>query len=167
MVKKSLSDLLREEVRSEEPLPLPETLTSKLPKTIDADIKTNFSEDKLKILRHQLDQEQTKSAELQAQLIEHQQQVKTLLANLKKTEKLKINLETEKHRVMTLESQIADIKISLRTEKERVISLTSEIERLTLADVYQHHALAALPKRYVAPSQPSTSLSNADIGWFD
>lgn len=176
MARKTISDLLKQEVNSS-PKPALDS-----PEVNSSEVKTTEPpqspdpgqlQAQLDILKAALQQEKSQGKKLKQELTDRQLQEKTAQEKIKKLEQ---SLKQEKTQVKRLQDEVQlveKLQTELTEEKNLVGKLYGKIQDLE-EDVTPPVSTAItplLPKallvRYVAPEQPSTDLSDEDIGWFD
>jgi predicted RNase H-like nuclease (RuvC/YqgF family) len=188
MTKKRLSDLLREEVnpQNEELLAIPQVQSASPAETAptmpDFQSELAIAQTMIDRLTEALSQEKAKVGQLQGELEAQKALIKTLTADLSQSKKEQKALDVvHQQKVKDLTEQVKTLlplKVELESRQDLVNKLYEEIQRLeTTLEKAQTTALASVlpsdtfalvvPARYVAPTQPSTHLSNDDIGWFD
>jgi chromosome segregation ATPase len=173
MARKSLSDLLKQEVKAQSQpelnagiSPVPEsTPEASVPEPTADLLQLKAQLDSIKAalqaeksqgqkLKEQLQQEkkaQEKVKQLEQSLKQEQARVKELQNEVQLVEKLQTELKEEKNLVGKLYSKIQDLEEDLAPPVSTAITIFPR----------------AMPARYVAPKQPPTNLSDEDIGWFD
>lgn len=174
MARKRLADLIKTEAASQEQASPPTEPTTANPPAAEASPLPNT--DQLQKFQHEL---QTLAAALatekkQAEAI--RQKLTELQANEQEISALNANLKREKDRVKQLQEQVEQLE-PLATELEQakavITDLEAQIAQLSPPAPAPQPSLALakfpppLPSRYIAPQQPPSTLSDADIGWFD
>ena len=195
MVKKSLSDVLREEMKpqdsTESNSPVVETPpVEKKEISMDWEKAIASANEKITILTAELATEKKQNKTLQSELekanqlktlLEEQKElVKKLTADLKKANTIQKSLETEKENAKTMSDQIKGLEQELGEQKVLVTKLYEELQQAEqkLLETPKSAQLAVKPApsamvptyrigRYVAPAQPPVTLSDEVIGWFD
>ena len=195
MVKKSLSDVLREEMKpqdsTESNSPVVETPpVEKNEISMDWEKAIASANEKIIILTAELATEKKQNKTLQSKLekanqlktlLEEQKElVKKLTADLKKANTIQKSLETEKENAKNLSNKIKGLEQELGEQKALVTKLYEELQQAEqkLLETSKSAQLAVKPApsaivptrrigRYVAPAQPPVTLSDEVIGWFD
>ncbi len=194
MAKKTISDLLKQEVESQ-PKPVPDSPVVAPPTTDTDNLTHNPGESspqspdlvqiqaQLDTLKAALQQEKSQGEKLKQQLTDRQredrQQLKAIETAQEKIKKLEQSLKQKQTQVKKLQDEVQlveKLQTELTEEKNLVGKLYSKIQDLeedlnpepTSSMVIASPSLPrAMPVRYVAPKQPPTNLSDEDIGWFD
>ena len=195
MVKKSLSDVLRKEMQTEDPVESTSSsvevaLVEKNDVSIDLEKAIASANEKVSLLTAELATEKKQNKTLQSELekanqlktlLEEQKElVKKLTADLKKANMIQKSLETEKENAKTMSDQIKGLEQELGEQKTLVTKLYEELQQAEqkLLETPKSAQLAVKPVpsamvptyrigRYVAPAQPPVTLSDEVIGWFD
>jgi chromosome segregation ATPase len=195
MVKKSLSDVLREEMKPQD------STESNLSSGEIASVEKNevssdwekaiaSANEKISLLTAELATEKKQNKTLQSELekanefktlLEEQKElVKKLTADLKKANAIQKSLETEKENAKTMSAQIKGLEQEIGEQKVLVTKLYEELQQAEqkLLETPKSAQLVVKPApsaivparrigRYVAPAQPPVTLSDEVIGWFD
>jgi chromosome segregation ATPase len=195
MVKKSLSDVLREEMKPQDSTESNSSVVETPPvekKEISMDWETAIASanEKISLLTAELATEKKqnktlqseleKANQLQSQLEEQKELVKKLTADLKKANTIQKSLETEKENAKILSDKIKGLEQELGEQKVLVTKLYEELQQAEqkLLETPKSAQLVVKPApsaivparrigRYVAPAQPPVTLSDEVIGWFD
>ena len=195
MVKKSLSDVLREEMKpqdsTESNSPVVEVLTVETNEaSTDLEKAIASANEKISLLTAELATEKMQNKALQTELekanqsktlLEEQKElVKKLTADLKKANTIQKSLETEKENAKTLSDKIKALEQELEEQNALVTKLYGELQQAqqkspetpTSAKLAVKSTPSAMVPtyrigRYVAPAQPPVTLSDEVIGWFD
>ena len=195
MVKKSLSDVLREEMKpqdsTESNSPVVEVLTVETNEaSTDLEKAIASANEKISLLTAELATEKMQNKALQTELekanqsktlLEEQKElVKKLTADLKKANTIQKSLETEKENAKTLSDKIKALEQELEEQNALVTKLYGELQQAqqkspetpTSAKLAVKSTPSAMGPtyrigRYVAPAQPPVTLSDEVIGWFD
>ncbi|MEB3312420.1 MAG: hypothetical protein VKJ02_19510 [Snowella sp.] len=201
MAKKSLSDILREEMK-------PEAAASQPSTSAEVPTPEPVVSDELKDLTIAIATANEKIALLTAELATERKENKALNNQLTKANQFKTQLEEQKNLVKQLTADLKQASSSyqkaLEKEQEKVKEMTEKVNSLDslekelveqkalvsklYADLQKAQQkpestastapLTAQPKstklvsahrisRYIAPAQPSATLSDEVIGWFD
>ena len=195
MVKKSLSDVLREEMKpqdsTESNLSSGEIAPVEKNK-VSTDLETAIASanEKISLLTAELATEKKqnktlqnqleKANQLKVQLEEQKELVKKLTADLKQVNNTQKSLETEKEKVKTMSEKMKVLERELGEQKALVAKLYEELQQAQQkpletpksAELAVKSAPSAIVParrigRYVAPAQPPVTLSDEVIGWFD
>jgi DNA repair exonuclease SbcCD ATPase subunit len=195
MVKKSLSDVLREEMKPQDSTESNLSSGEIAPvekNEVSTDLETAIASanEKITILTTELATEKKQNKTLQSELekanefktlLEEQKElVKKLTADLKKANTIQKSLETEKENAKTLSDKIKGLEQELGEQKVLVTKLYEELQqaeqKLLETPKSAQLAVKSTPSaivparrigRYVAPAQPPVTLSDEVIGWFD
>jgi chromosome segregation ATPase len=195
MVKKSLSDVLRKEMQTQDPVEsTPSSVeiapVEKSDVSMDLEKAIASANEKITILTAELATEKTqnktlqnqleKANQLHSQLEEQKELVKKLTADLKKANTIHKSLETEKENAKILSDKIKGLEQELGEQKVLVTKLYEELQqaeqKLLETPKSAQLAVKSVPSaivptyrigRYVAPAQPPVTLSDEVIGWFD
>ena len=195
MVKKSLSDVLRKEMQTQDsvestPSSVEIAPVEKNDVSIDLEKAIASANEKVSLLTAELATEKKENKSLQSELekanqfktlLEEQKElVKKLTADLKKANTIQKSLETEKENAKTMSDQIKGLEQELGEQKVLVTKLYEELQQAEqkLLETPKSAQLAVKPApsamvptyrigRYVAPAQPPVTLSDEVIGWFD
>jgi predicted RNase H-like nuclease (RuvC/YqgF family) len=176
MARKTISDLLKQEVNSS-PAPVPESPEVNAPEAKITEPAQSPDlgqlQAQLDMLKAALEQEKSQGEKLKQQLTDRQLQEKKAEEKIKKLEQ---SLKQEKTQLKRLQDEVQlveKLQTELTEEKNLVGKLYGKIQHLE-EEIIPPASTAItplLPKamfvRYVAPGQPSTDLSDEDIGWFD
>ena len=190
MAKKSLSDVLREEMKPQDSTEsnAPSVEIAPLEKNEDSAIAS--ANEKITNLAAELATEKRENKTLQSQLektnqlinqLEEQKAlVKKLTTDLKQTNNTQKLLETEKEKVKIMTEKIKILEQELVEKKALVTKLYGELQQAQQKPletpiyaklVVKSEPSAIIPARrigrYVAPAQPPVTLSDEVIGWFD
>ena len=195
MVKKSLSDVLREEMKpqdsTESNLSSGEIAPVEKNK-VSTDLETAIASanEKISLLTAELATEKKENKSLQSQLekanqlkiqLEEQKTLVTkLTADLKQVNNTQKSLETEKEKVKTMSEKMKGLERELGEQKALVAKLYEELQQAQQKPLETQKsaelAVKSTPSaivparrigRYVAPAQPPVTLSDEVIGWFD
>jgi len=195
MAKKSLSDVLREEMKPQDSTES-NSLIVETPPVEKNEVSTDWEKaiasanEKITILTTELATEKKqnktlqneleKTNQLQTLLEEQKELVKKLTADLKKANTIQKSLETEKENAKTMSDQIKGLEQELGEQKVLVTKLYEELQqaeqKLLKTPKPAELAVKSTPSamvpayrigRYVAPAQPPVTLSDEVIGWFD
>jgi DNA repair exonuclease SbcCD ATPase subunit len=197
MAKKTISDLLKQEVESQ-PKPVPDspvvasptTETDKLIQSPGEPLPQSPQSPDLVQIQAQLDtlkaalqQEKSLGEKLKQRLSDRQredkQQSKAIETAQEKIKKLEQSLKQKQTQVKKLQDEVQlveKLQTELTEEKNLVGKLYSKIQDLeedlnpdpaSSMVIASPNLPRAMPVRYVAPKQPPTNLSDEDIGWFD
>lgn len=195
MVKKSLSDVLREEMKPQDSTESNLSSGEIAPvekNEISTDWETAIASanEKVSLLNAELATEKKENKSLQSQL-EKVNQLKTLLeeqktlvtkltADLKQSNNTQKSLETEKEKSKTMSEKMKVLEQELVEQKTLVTKLYGELQQAEhkLLETPKSAQLVVKPApsaivparrigRYVAPAQPPVTLSDEVIGWFD
>lgn len=186
--KKSLSDLLRQEVNPTEvpaiaaPTEIPKPASKVSPNTepgAELADKLVAAQSQITDLTQALNFEKSQVSQLQKQLMEQTAIAATLTTSLKKAESKEKDLLIAQQKVKELGQQLEALKpiqTELVEQKNLVNRLNETLQNLeknqtvgsnqTAIATYQFSPLALL-SRPVGPNNLSTELSDDDIGWFD
>ena len=195
MVKKSLSDVLREEMKPQDSTESNSSIVETPPvekKEISMDWEKAIASanEKISLLTAELATEKKESKSLQSQLekanqikiqLEEQKTLVTkLTADLKQVNNTQKSLETEKEKVKMMSEKMKVLEQELEEQKVLVTKLYEELQQAEqkLLETPKSAQLAVKPApsaivptyrigRYVAPAQPPVTLSDEVIGWFD
>jgi len=195
MVKKSLSDILREEMKPQDSMES-NSLVVEIPPVEKNGVSTDWQKviasanEKISLLTAELATEKKQNKTLQSELekanqlktlLEEQKElVKKLTADLKKANAIQKSLETEKENTKNLSDKIKGLEQELGEQNALVAKLYEELQQAQqkLIETPKPAELAVKPApsamvptyrigRYVAPAQPPVTLSDEVIGWFD
>ena len=195
MAKKSLSDVLREEMKpqdsTESNSPVVETPpVEKKEISMDWEKAIASANEKISLLTAELATEKKQNKILQSELekanefktlLEEQKElVKKLTADLKKANTIQKSLETEKENTKNLSDKIKGLEQELGEQNALVAKLYEELQqaqqKLIETPKPAELAVKSTPSaivparrigRYVAPAQPPVTLSDEVIGWID
>ena len=181
MTTKRLSDLVREEVDREstpeaDPQPevdvskeaasqtegtkLPSLKTTNLSRLTKAQLEVRIKElaAALTNAQQQENSRQNQLETLESELNTQKEVVQTLQTQQQQSGQLETELEEQKQLVQKLYAQLQQVEL----EKQEVSSaVTSQELMLSSRSGY------GMQRRPIGPSQPVSSLSNEEIGWFD
>jgi septal ring factor EnvC (AmiA/AmiB activator) len=167
MTKKSLSDLLREEVQqtvTEANMPPVESLASPPPPPPE-----------MEELGQALTAERNQNKDLQQQIntltsSEHlnSQRLEQIEAQLQQSQQKNALLQGELDHLAVVAQQLSAAQMQIRELEKTITELERQLGDRQIVPSNTHLvAYQVPPARYFPPHQPSAYLSNEEIGWFD
>jgi len=167
MTKKSLSDLLREEVQ--------QTATEAKTPSVESFVSPPTPPPEMEELGQALTAERTKNKNLQQQInnltsSEHQnnQRLEQLEAQLQQSQQKNALLQGEIDHLSVVAQQLSTAQIQIGELERTITELEQQLGDRQMVSSNTHLvAYQVPPARYFPPHQPSAYLSNEEIGWFD
>jgi septal ring factor EnvC (AmiA/AmiB activator) len=167
MTKKSLSDLLREEVQ--------QTVTEAKMPSVESSASPATLPPETAELGEALTAERTKNKDLQQQInnltsSEHQnhQRLEQLEAQLQQSQQKNALLQGELDHLSGVAQQLSAAQMQIGELERTITELEQQLGDRQIVPSNTHLvAYQVPPARYFPPHQPSAYLSNEEIGWFD